>query len=173
MAMRASGFTLVEVMVTLAVAALLLLVAAPGIGGWMVDLRVREAADTLHAGLQTARQEAVRRNENVSFWLVSASGAALSSACTLSSSSASWVVSLKSPVGACAATPSTTTAPKVVASQALATSALTVAATRADARPRRRRSPSTATAAWPAATRPSPASTSPPRATPTATATCA
>ena len=115
--MNNRGFSLVELMVVLALFALLMLAVAPSVGAWLVNLRIRNAADSLVNGLQTARNEAIRRNKTVGFWLVSAADpAVLANTCVLSSASGSWVVSGSNPAGACAAAPSTTVAPLLVAS---------------------------------------------------------
>ena len=63
--------------------------------------QVRTAAESAAAGLQFARNEAIRRNATVRFQLTSD----LTNACTLSSSGTSWVVSLATPAGACATAP--------------------------------------------------------------------
>lgn len=68
--MRQRGFTLVELVITIAVMALILFVAIPSIGTWLDNTRIRNVADSLQNGLQLARGEAVRRNQNVSLWLV-------------------------------------------------------------------------------------------------------
>lgn len=113
--MRQRGFTLVELMVTISVLALILFAVMPSIGTWLDNTRIRNAADSLQNGLQLARSEAVQRNQNVSFWLVSLNDpAVLSDDCTLSSSSGSWVVSVNSPIGHCADAPSTTSSPMLV-----------------------------------------------------------
>lgn len=113
--MRQRGFTLVELMVTISVLALILFAVMPSIGTWLDNTRIRNAADSLQNGLQLARSEAVQRNQNVSFWLVSLNDpAVLSNDCTLSSSSGSWIVSVNSPIGHCADAPSTTSSPMLV-----------------------------------------------------------
>lgn len=112
---RQAGFTLVELAVTIAVFALILAMVAPSAGTWLDNNRIRNAADSLQTGLQTARAEAVRRNESVSFWLVSLSNPnVLDNSCALSGSSGSWVVSLSNPANGCAKAPSTTAAPMIV-----------------------------------------------------------
>lgn len=116
---RERGFTLIELMVGITVLALILFAMSPSITAWLNDSRVRSAADSLQNGLQTARAEAVRRNESVSFWLVTMDDpGTLSNDCTLSSSSASWVVSLTSPLNHCADKPSTISAPRLVSGKA-------------------------------------------------------
>jgi len=98
------GVTLVELMVTLAVAAVLMFAVVPNVGHWMRSTQVRNATESIQAGLQRARNEAVRRNRNVQFSLVSlADPAVMDDSCALSSASGSWVVSLADPSGKCGA----------------------------------------------------------------------
>lgn len=61
------GFSLVELMVGLAVFALLLFVAMPGYSAWIQNTKIRNTADSLASGLQLARAEALRRNTSVQF----------------------------------------------------------------------------------------------------------
>ncbi len=119
------GLTLIELMVALVVLGGLLVLAMPSVGQWLRNIQIRNAGESLISGLQQARAEAVRRNQNVIFSLVStASGNAglLDSSCALSSSSASWVVSLSSPEGQCDQVPSvvttSTAAPQIIAKHA-------------------------------------------------------
>ncbi|MCY1234905.1 hypothetical protein BKP43_55750 [Variovorax boronicumulans] len=109
------GFTIIELMLSIAVLAVILMIATPNIDKWLDNTRIRNAAAALQDGLQRARTEAVNRNQNVSFYLVSqASPGALDNNCALSSTSAGWVVSVNSPVSKCADSPSTTTSPMIV-----------------------------------------------------------
>lgn len=66
---RTNGFTLIELMVTIAVLALLLMLTAPNISEWIHNSQIRTAAESIVSGLQTARNEAVRQNRNVEFRL--------------------------------------------------------------------------------------------------------
>ena len=59
------GFTLVELMVTLAVAAILMAIATPSFTSLINSNRLSGGANELVAALQTARMEAVRRNARV------------------------------------------------------------------------------------------------------------
>lgn len=63
---RARGFTLVELMVTLAVAAILIGIATPSFTSLMNSNRLSSAANEMVAVIQTARMEAIRRNTTVS-----------------------------------------------------------------------------------------------------------
>lgn len=61
------GFSLIELLVALAVFALLVFIAVPGYTAWMQNTKIRNTADSLVAGLQLARSEALRRNTSVQF----------------------------------------------------------------------------------------------------------
>lgn len=67
--LRKIGFTLVELMVVVAVLAALLSIGGPSFMEWIQNSRIRTAAESLQNGLQVARAEAVRRNTNVEFIL--------------------------------------------------------------------------------------------------------
>jgi type IV fimbrial biogenesis protein FimT len=64
--MRARGFTMVEIMVALAIVAMLLMFAAPNAATWIQNTRLRSAAESVASCLQTARLEAIKRNTVVS-----------------------------------------------------------------------------------------------------------
>jgi type IV fimbrial biogenesis protein FimT len=104
-------------LVTMTVLGLLLLAVLPSAAEWMRNIEIRNAAESVSAGLQKARAEAVRRNQNVLFSLVSTAAGnpgALDASCALSASSASWVISLSSPVGRCNVAPSDTATPQII-----------------------------------------------------------
>jgi len=61
------GFSLIELMVTVGIAAVLAALAAPSFKTIMANAQIRTAAQALHDGLQLARVEAIRRNESVIF----------------------------------------------------------------------------------------------------------
>jgi type IV fimbrial biogenesis protein FimT len=61
----ASGFTLIELMVTLTVVAILLTLAIPSFTGMIDKNRLKNAAETLYADLQFARAEAIKRNKKI------------------------------------------------------------------------------------------------------------
>ena len=101
--MRQRGFTILEVMIAVTIAAFILMSTAPSISSWMRNTRIRTAAESISNGLMQARNEAVRRNQPVSFFLVSDSDAvSMSDACALSDTSSGWVVAMASPAGKCA-----------------------------------------------------------------------
>lgn len=62
---RARGMTLVELMVALAVSAILLTAAAPYFGDYIVNARLREAGNLVLTEALMAQSEAVKRNNTV------------------------------------------------------------------------------------------------------------
>lgn len=71
----ARGLTLIELMITVAVLAIGLSLAAPAFTQQIANYRLRTASEAIITGLNYARAEAVRRNAAVSFTLgVSGSG---------------------------------------------------------------------------------------------------
>lgn len=96
------GFTLIELMVTVAVLGLMLLAALPTIRDWMVNTEIRNATEAIANGLSRARAEAVKRNQEVIFSLVTDNAqGVVDGSCALTSRSASWVISLDDPAGQC------------------------------------------------------------------------
>jgi type IV fimbrial biogenesis protein FimT len=65
----ARGMTLIELMIGLAIAAILLLLAAPAYRDFIANTNVRNAAENTVAGLRQARAEAVKRNGQVQLGL--------------------------------------------------------------------------------------------------------
>lgn len=109
-AQRERGTTLVELLIGLAIIALLFSLGSPAFFSWIQNSQIRTAAEAIQNGLHLARGEAVRRNASVRFQLTSA----LTTACGLSNSGTNWVVSLDDPTGACNSTPSDTVAPRII-----------------------------------------------------------
>jgi type IV fimbrial biogenesis protein FimT len=107
---RSRGLSLVELMIGLAIVALLLFVAVPSFSTFLQNTKIRNAAESALTGLGVARNEAIRRNSPVRFQFVSS----LASGCALSNQSLAWVVSLSDPTGACEQAPSETVEPKIV-----------------------------------------------------------
>jgi len=98
------GFTLVEMMIALAIVALVLFVAVPSFTIFLQNQQIKNAANSALNGLTLARAEAIRLNTPVRFQFVSD----LTGSCTLSSTSLAWVVSQTDPTGLCNTAPNTT-----------------------------------------------------------------
>jgi type IV fimbrial biogenesis protein FimT len=92
-----SGVTLIELMIGLAIVALVLFLGVPSFAVFLQNTQIRNAAETTLQGLNLARAEAVRLNAPVRFQLVSD----FTSGCALSATSLNWIVSLDDPTGAC------------------------------------------------------------------------
>jgi type IV fimbrial biogenesis protein FimT len=72
--MRESGFTLIELMITLVIVAIALVLGLPSYYTWIANSRVRVAAESIQNGLQLARAEAVSRNATVQVVVAADSG---------------------------------------------------------------------------------------------------
>src|SRR6476660_2618660 len=107
---RAHGFTLIEIVITLAVFALLLMVGLPSMTTWLQNQQIRASAEGLQAGLQFARTEALRRNAPVRFQLVDT----FTPACVLFDRGTNWIVSVNDPTGVCDVDPSDTADPLTI-----------------------------------------------------------
>lgn len=77
------GVTLIELMITLAVLAILVVLALPGYTRWIQNSQIRTASDAILNGLQLARAEAVQRNANVVFAFTSGTGWTVNSGSTV------------------------------------------------------------------------------------------
>jgi type IV fimbrial biogenesis protein FimT len=77
------GFTLIELMVGIAVISMVLFFMIPSMAAWMQSSQIRSATESIQGALQLARAEAVRRNTPVEMVLTSVAGGG---------SSTDWVV---------------------------------------------------------------------------------
>jgi type IV fimbrial biogenesis protein FimT len=83
-----SGFTLIELIIVIAIFAILAAFAIPSYQSMIQNSMIRTTAESIQNGLQIARAEAVKRNANVQLDLLDADGA--------------WTVCVSpSPAGAC------------------------------------------------------------------------
>ncbi|MFZ2541189.1 MAG: GspH/FimT family pseudopilin, partial [Gallionella sp.] len=67
---KSSGFTLIELMITLVILAIAMALGIPSYRDWVQNTQIRNAAESVQNGLQRARAEAVGRNTNVAFVLL-------------------------------------------------------------------------------------------------------
>ncbi len=63
------GVTLIELMIGISIMAILLAAGLPSFQTWVQNTQIRTSTESVQNGLQLARAEAVRRNEQVSFIL--------------------------------------------------------------------------------------------------------
>ncbi len=108
------GHTLIEMAVVVAIAGILLGYAAHSYREWIANSQIRTATETLVEGLSAARNEAIRLNRTIGFYLVSD----LSESCELTDTGTSWVVSVDDPKAKCDADMSEDKAPQIVAKRA-------------------------------------------------------
>jgi len=67
-----AGFTVIELLVTVMVLAILATIAAPNMTAFILSTRVRGAATDLYSALIFARSEAIKRNANIDIVPISA-----------------------------------------------------------------------------------------------------
>lgn len=82
---RNRGVSMIEIMIALAVLAILTSLALPSFNGFIANQRIRAAAESLRSGVQLARVEALRRGTGVVF--------------DMSGLDSSWAIGCESPVG--------------------------------------------------------------------------
>jgi type IV fimbrial biogenesis protein FimT len=59
------GFSIIEMMVVITITGILMMIVVPSFQTYLQNLQIRSAAEALVAGLQIAKNEAIRRNVNV------------------------------------------------------------------------------------------------------------
>lgn len=84
------GFSLVELMVVVALLAILLALAVPGFNRWIANAQVRNANESLQNGLRLAQAEAQRRYRRVVFFRTTAS--TCTTGTTAVATGTNWVV---------------------------------------------------------------------------------
>jgi type IV fimbrial biogenesis protein FimT len=95
----AGGFTLVELLIGLAILGFLLALGVPAFSTLLQNQRLRASAETLMNALQLARAEAVNRNGQVQFVLTEDDAVALEvNAITESTTGKNWMVRARNPV---------------------------------------------------------------------------
>ncbi len=104
------GFSLVELIVGMAVFGVLLALAMPSFSGWIRNAKIRTTAESVQNGLQLAKAEAVRRNTAARFQLIDV----VDNTCALNSAGPHWVVSLDSVVAKCGTAASDTADPRII-----------------------------------------------------------
>ena len=107
---RRRGFSLVELLVVVAVLGIVLMLGLPNVSAWLQNTQIRNAAEAAISGLQLARAEALRRNRIVRFNLVDS----LDASCNLAVTGPNWIVSQADPSASCNLDASDTVDPFIV-----------------------------------------------------------
>jgi type IV fimbrial biogenesis protein FimT len=84
------GFSLLEIVITMALLGILLGLAAPSFGEWIRNSQVRTVADSLQNGVRLAQAEGVRRNRQVVFFLTNSTDC--TNVITPSAGGANWSI---------------------------------------------------------------------------------
>lgn len=87
--MLARGFSLLELMVAMAIAAILMMLAQPSFRQMVDNTKSKGAAESLLSGMRLARSEAIKRNAPMRFQLVST----FDNTCHHLATSSLWVIS--------------------------------------------------------------------------------
>ena len=94
---HASGFTLIEMVVAMAIFAILVALTVPSMRSWMANAKVRSVADGLQNGIRLAQAESLRRSRQIVFALTNNSApstgyTALNNGFTASGTGTYWAV---------------------------------------------------------------------------------
>ncbi|MET3377429.1 type IV fimbrial biogenesis protein FimT [Variovorax boronicumulans] len=89
---RSLGFTLIELMITVTLLAILMMLAAPSMMEWVRNSKVRAVSEALQNGLREAQSESLRRSRQVVFALTDSKPTADSSAFTAKTDGNHWTV---------------------------------------------------------------------------------
>jgi type IV fimbrial biogenesis protein FimT len=93
---KALGFSLVELVIVVAILSIVVALGMPSYNAWIQNTRIRSAAESIQNGIQLARAESVKRNASVQF--------------DLRGTNSAWTVCVRpSPVGSCPANDDATT----------------------------------------------------------------
>lgn len=105
-----TGFSIIELMIAITVIAIFIALGMPAFFEFLQNAKIRTAAESMRAGIQFAKSEALRRNTSVRFQLMTT----LDSDCVANYEARNWVVSLDNANGKCNAAPSETDDPRIL-----------------------------------------------------------
>ena len=95
---RRRGFTLIELVMAIALLAILMMLGVPAFSTYIQNARLRSAAENFYAGVQMTRAEAVRRNTTVQIVLTSDPGVdASANTDNLTLTGPNWIIRAQRP----------------------------------------------------------------------------
>lgn len=98
LSLRQRGVSMIEVMIAIAIIAILSAVGLPAFGTFMQNSKLRSTAEGFYTGLQAARAEAVKLNATVQFLLTTDDPSGSNAQTTnLSTSASNWMVRTPDP----------------------------------------------------------------------------
>ena len=86
------AFTLIELLIGIAVLAILVTTALPNFSAWIQNMQIRGTAESILNGLQLAKANAVKSNQNTEFLLTTATPDAANVGATPSTVGKNWIV---------------------------------------------------------------------------------
>ena len=89
---RNYGFSIIELMIAVAIMSILMAIALPAFSDYMRNVKVRTEVEALVSGVQLARAEAVRRNAPVEFLLTAAAPTEANVAAVAVATGPNWLV---------------------------------------------------------------------------------
>jgi type IV fimbrial biogenesis protein FimT len=89
---KLKGFSLIELIIVVAIVAILAAAAVPYFGAWVQDTKTRTVAEALQNGVRLAQAEAIRRSRQVSFVLTNDTPSNLSANPNPSNTGTNWSV---------------------------------------------------------------------------------
>jgi type IV fimbrial biogenesis protein FimT len=89
---RLSGFTLIEMMVTITLMSVLTMLAMPSFTTWIANNKVRTVSDSLQNGLRFAQSEALRRSRPIVFSLTNST--APQTSLTAAANGSNWSINV-------------------------------------------------------------------------------
>ena len=86
------GFTLVELLISVAIMAILSAVALPNFSAWLANSQIRSVSEALQNDLRLAQSEAVKRNRIVALVLTNSTPTTASPGSTAATPARNWVI---------------------------------------------------------------------------------
>jgi type IV fimbrial biogenesis protein FimT len=89
---RAAGFTIIEMIVTVAIFAILVAVGIPAMRTWVANTKVRSVAEALQNGVRLAQAESLRRSRQTVFWLTTSTTPQTDATPTAATNGSYWAI---------------------------------------------------------------------------------